>query len=115
MKYMQISIVKKQKNDGNSTGYIKNHRFYNLKWFKNPAFRRSDSLKDKKDYIRDVLSKVDLSEKNFGPIFDKEERVIVNVQGRPGLDNAIFDEEMILPENLIDSNKKHDEGGQKQW
>lgn len=112
---MQISIWREQENDENRSGYMKNNRFYNLTWFKNPAFRKSDSRKNKKDYVRDMLSKVDLSEKNFGPIFDEEERVIVNVQNRPGLDNAIFDEEMKLPENLIDSNKNQDVGGQKQW
>lgn len=111
MKYMQISIVKEQKTKGLNRGNIKDHGFYNLKWFKNPAFIRTDSLKEKKKYIRAALSKVDLSQKSFGPIFDEKETVIVNVEGRHGVDNAIFDEEMRLPDNLIDDNKNRGSGG----
>jgi hypothetical protein len=77
MKYMQISILKEKKNEELTTGYVKDHAFYNMTWFKNPAFRRSDSEKNRKDFVRKQLSEVNLSEKKFGRIFDEEERVIV--------------------------------------
>lgn len=115
MKYMNISVVKEEKNNEKGSGFIKNHQFYSLKWFKNPAFNKSKSLEERKAFIRKKLSEVDLSERKFGKIFDEKERVIVNVQGKYGVDNAIFDEEMSMPDNLIDSNKNNDKEEELRW
>jgi len=115
MKYMQISIWKDAKNRPQSTGYMKNKRFYNLTWFRNPAFRKSDSESDRKDYVRKLLSELDLDEKSIDENFDETERVVVTVEGNHNLEDAIFDEEMDLPDNLIDSNKNNDKGDDKKW
>jgi len=115
MKYMQISVWKDAENNRNRQGYMKNKRFYNLTWFKNPAFRKSDSKKNQKDYLRKALSKVDFMEKPHNVSFDEKERVIVTVQGQHSLEDAIFDEEMTLPDNLIDNNKNSNRGDGKKW
>lgn len=115
MKKLKISVVKESRkakysasNGGSFNGVI----FKSITWFEEPRFKFM-SGKQKKNFVLNILHNLNKTDIECKPDFGKKERVVVNIQSKYDLEDAIFDEKIKMPKHL--RSKENRKRGVKKW
>lgn len=112
--WLKMSIVKDRNKENPRPGEIKNEVFVGVDWFKNSEFINDYGQKMRKVFVKRKLRSTSRSEVSDNFDLGERERVVVTRQENHSLDEALFDQIVEIPENLIDSNKNNQEG-KKEW
>jgi CO dehydrogenase/acetyl-CoA synthase beta subunit len=113
--WLKMSIVKDRNKDNPNAGEIKNEVFVGVDWFKSSKFINMDNRKMRKVFVKRKLRSTQRSEISDNFEIAEEERVVVTRQESHSLDEALFDEHVEIPDNLIDNDKKTGKGGKPEW
>jgi hypothetical protein len=106
LKRYKISIIKEYKERGvQADEFLRyGNTFVGVCYFKDENFDSlSDSVKRKR--VRRILSNIQRYKVSSKYRLKEKERVIVNEQGRYGLDKTLFDSEVRMPKHLVDKKK----------
>jgi len=113
--WLKMSIVKDRNKENPRPGEIKDEVFVGVEWFKSSEFIEDYGFKKRKIFVKRKLRSTSRSEISDSFEIDEKERIVVTRQEKHSLDEALFDEVVSMPENLIESNKNNDKGGNPEW
>lgn len=108
-------MVKDRTKENPNKGEFKNEVFVGVEWFESVSFIEEYDEKKRKIFVKRKLRKTSRSEISSSFELRDKERVIVTQQDNHSLDQALFDEVVDMPQNLIDDNKNNDDQGEPQW
>jgi hypothetical protein len=113
--WLKMSIVKDRNKENPRPGEIKDEVFVGIDWFESSEFINDYDSKMRKIFVKRKLRSTSRSEVSDSFEINNRERIIVTRQEKHSLDEALFDQVVDMPENLIDSNKNNDKGDDKKW
>lgn len=111
-KKLKISIVRGLNRENLAPGKeqnLKGNVFLPVRWFENQGFKFS-SDSGKKKIVRGQLNITPRSKISEKYDLGRKERVIVTMQGNHSPDDALFNEDVNLPNHLVDKKTKGNKG-----
>jgi len=114
MKKLKLAFRKTGFNDPDVQGDLTHKRFVSVAWFQNKSFIRDYDEKQRKIFIEKYLkNKVERHDIPDKWTIEEEEEVVVTMQGRHSLDNALLHEDIEIPNHLVDKKSKSSENDSK--
>lgn len=105
VKKLKLSLRVDRKRWNNKSGELTDKVFVTVDWFENENFINQYNKKSKEKFIEQKLKRTSRTEISDKIDIGKKEEVVVTMQGNHSLDNALFHEEIDIPDNLVDDEK----------